>query len=445
MRRLIVCLAIATTIAGCASAPKVARSTPPGVSLVDVIPGGVASGGASLWRYLATSTGKPLYTFDADGNSGKASCADDCTREFKPYLALVNAQVSADWSLIARGQKERQWAYRGQPLYFFDGKDPGTEKKSAEKDESDDENKPADKSKAVALRDPSSALFSPKKGWRRAKFAPEESLPTPSGIGVKSLAVSNGYILVNESSEMPLYVMEKAPKKPAAWVPMYASLLAQPVGDFSILSREDGTRQWAYKGRRLYSYAGDYSPDDLNGLGTQADVQPALAYENFMPSSVRVRIYAGRGPLLVTSQGRSLYTVARTVSSMGGNGDGFFVRGGAYRVVYEQAKEVGTRACERECLKTWSPLLAAAQDQASGFWEITDRADGLRQWAYKGSPLYTYSGDDKPGDINGNAIEIPVLGDATGKTDLSLTGGDLLPVQEHSGSGWYWHIVTFYN
>ena len=32
------------------------------------------------------------------------------------------------------------------------------------------------------------------------------------------------------------------------------------------------------------------------------------------------------------------------------------------------------------------------------------RDDGVRQWAYKGKPLYTWSKDTKPGDASGDGV-----------------------------------------
>jgi predicted lipoprotein with Yx(FWY)xxD motif len=35
--------------------------------------------------------------------------------------------------------------------------------------------------------------------------------------------------------------------------------------------------------------------------------------------------------------------------------------------------------------------------------------DGLRVWAYRGRPVYTYSGDHEPGDMEGHNIRSFVL------------------------------------
>ena len=40
---------------------------------------------------------------------------------------------------------------------------------------------------------------------------------------------------------------------------------ARAEGEFTIVSRDDGTRQWAHKGRPLYRYAADGKAGDVNG------------------------------------------------------------------------------------------------------------------------------------------------------------------------------------
>jgi predicted lipoprotein with Yx(FWY)xxD motif len=40
-----------------------------------------------------------------------------------------------------------------------------------------------------------------------------------------------------------------------------------PRGDFTLVFRDDGARQWAYKGRPLYRFYGDEKPGDRGGDG----------------------------------------------------------------------------------------------------------------------------------------------------------------------------------
>jgi predicted lipoprotein with Yx(FWY)xxD motif len=418
---------------GALSADKsadVPLTTPPGIILVDVTKLLQNSSDQFLWRRLGDSTGKPLYTYDADGKTGKSTCVDECAKEFTPYLAPAGAVASGDWSLVDRGGGQKQWAYQGQPLYRYSGEDPAGQPVSGGLSTTGAED--------PAWHDPGSKVFSPKQGWKRAAFTPESTVAHPGDIELKSLGVANGYGFVSKTSGRALYMLKTPPKNNLAWTPVYAPSLAAPVGDFTIMPREDGTRQWSYKGQRLYSYNEDYSDGDVNGTLAQKDAQVALAYRNFMPKEVAVEIIPGRGPLMVAAKGGlSLYTEARYHLQYGGRE----TRDG-YRFPYNDAKAVGTRGCVDECTKTWRPLLAPANATGGGPWEVETRPDGSKQWSYKGSPLYTYAGDKKPGDIEGNNRYEIVYGDAEGKVDLSVTGGDQALGRNNAGSGFYWHVVT---
>lgn len=61
-------------------------------------------------------------------------------------------------------------------------------------------------------------------------------------------------------------------------------------------------------------------------------------------------------------------------------------------------------ACNGPCAANWPPLLAQEGDRARGDYSIITRADGSRQWAFKGKPLYQWSKDQKPGDKNGDGF-----------------------------------------
>lgn len=53
----------------------------------------------------------------------------------------------------------------------------------------------------------------------------------------------------------------------ANWPPLMAQATDQPKGDWSIVVRDDGSRQWAYKGRPLYRWIKDQKPGDRTGDG----------------------------------------------------------------------------------------------------------------------------------------------------------------------------------
>jgi predicted lipoprotein with Yx(FWY)xxD motif len=53
----------------------------------------------------------------------------------------------------------------------------------------------------------------------------------------------------------------------AAWPPIEAASGAKPVGRFTVITRDDGTRQWTYDGKPLYLRTDDAGPGDRGGDG----------------------------------------------------------------------------------------------------------------------------------------------------------------------------------
>ena len=52
-----------------------------------------------------------------------------------------------------------------------------------------------------------------------------------------------------------------------AWPPLYADKAAVGTNGYSIITRDDGSTQWALNGQALYFYQGDSAPGDTNGEG----------------------------------------------------------------------------------------------------------------------------------------------------------------------------------
>ncbi|HTR75780.1 MAG TPA: hypothetical protein VMH33_11070 [Solirubrobacterales bacterium] len=80
----------------------------------------------------------------------------------------------------------------------------------------------------------------------------------------------------------------------------------------------------------------------------------------------------------------------------------------AGHTLYAFGKDSGGRsACEGACAKAWPPYLVEHGEPepsngagASRLGTIT-RADGSRQVTYAGRPLYSFSGDTRPGEASG--------------------------------------------
>jgi predicted lipoprotein with Yx(FWY)xxD motif len=74
---------------------------------------------------------------------------------------------------------------------------------------------------------------------------------------------------------MTLYVFDKdaggksACNGPCAsnWPPLMAGADASASGEWTIVVRDDGAKQWAYKGKPLYTWSKDAKPGDRTGDG----------------------------------------------------------------------------------------------------------------------------------------------------------------------------------
>jgi predicted lipoprotein with Yx(FWY)xxD motif len=49
------------------------------------------------------------------------------------------------------------------------------------------------------------------------------------------------------------------------WPALTASASDKPSGDYAIITRDDGKRQWAYRGKPLYTWPEDQEPGDKYG------------------------------------------------------------------------------------------------------------------------------------------------------------------------------------
>ena len=51
------------------------------------------------------------------------------------------------------------------------------------------------------------------------------------------------------------------------WPPLMAAADSAASGDWSVVTRDDGGKQWAYKGKPLYAFAKDAKSGDVTGDG----------------------------------------------------------------------------------------------------------------------------------------------------------------------------------
>lgn len=102
-----------------------------------------------------------------------------------------------------------------------------------------------------------------------------------------------------------------------------------------------------------------------------------LAAASAMAEPARVADSA-YGKILTTPEGMALYTFSK------------------------DAKEHSV--CDGGCASLWPPLGAMPSDKAAGMFSIFKRSDGTLQWAYQGSPLYTFANDTEKNQVTGDGF-----------------------------------------
>jgi predicted lipoprotein with Yx(FWY)xxD motif len=215
--------------------------------------------------------------------------------------------------------------------------------------------------------------------------------------------------------------------------------------DVGVLKRQDGSLQLTVHGWALYRYSGDAQPGQTNGQGiggTWFGVTPeggkAQPGQNTTdPSGVQFQTGTAKqnnadpnagdfykGP---RTDDAAMKWVQLTRGSAGGLNP--IVHDAAGRTLYRFDNDTAQPSksnCNGDCAKKWPPVLVKPGSRifvngvpASKIGVIT-RADGTRQVTIGNWPVYTFSGDTGPGQINGEGV---------GGTwfAVSPTGGKVLP------------------
>jgi predicted lipoprotein with Yx(FWY)xxD motif len=178
--------------------------------------------------------------------------------------------------------------------------------------------------------------------------------------------------------------------------------------DFASITRADGSKQTTYYGWPLYYYAADTKPGDLNGenvLKVWFVMKP--------DESVLISHSATLGLYLTDTSGKTLY--------------------------YFTKDTTGQSTCTGACITTWPPFSADTVTAPSvlniGDFSFVPRADGMKQTAFMGRPLYYYSADTKPGDMNGQGFnKLWYVANVTGSVPVVTTPPTTVPTTTQTPS-----------
>ncbi|MGW3248326.1 SCO0930 family lipoprotein [Streptomyces sp. NPDC001070] len=155
------------------------------------------------------------------------------------------------------------------------------------------------------------------------------------------------------------------------------------------ITRTDGTEQLTLAGKPLYYYAKDTKPGDTNGQGVKG-AWYASAPDGWKAGVKRPALGVLNDPklgkVLQDEDGRTLYLFTK-----------------------DQPWPMRT-ACDATCLQKWTPStpVTAADAEKAG---IDPKAlftfttpNGTKQEAFNCWPAYTFKGDSRPGDTNGQYV-----------------------------------------
>ncbi|MEQ9447291.1 MAG: hypothetical protein RLN70_00100, partial [Rhodospirillaceae bacterium] len=203
---------------------------------------------------------------------------------------------------------------------------------------------------------------------------------SPSNCTNKVERVSSG-LMSPYPGGLLLPELDTRPACTDVWPPVLADEDAEEVGKWTIMERDDGRKQWAYDGYPLYTSVIDDEPGEVFG-GTKVDDsgdspgmrKPAAPTSNVPPEFEIVPMRYGR--MLVEHTGFSVYAW---------DGD-----------------EPNKSNCIGACLNTWAPVLAPETAQPQGEWTIIERTPGVKQWAFRTKPLYSYRADERTRSLLGS-------------------------------------------
>ncbi len=337
---------------------------------------------AKYGMILTDGAGMTLYFFAKDTTTAtcNGSCASIWPAFYTSTLTVGSGLNSSDFGTITRSDSTKQITYKGWPLYYYSG-----------------DSAPGDVN--------GEGLFGV---WFVAKPNYTIMLMNNQLVGENGVEYNGNYQPGTGSVEYfvdsygrTLYYFTKDTynknnftksdfSNNSLWAIYQDSLQAVPPGiDSSYFGTIDvfGRKQLTYKGWPLY----EFGPDSLKRGSTKGVSFPS----------------PGIWPVAQTSI-KSAAIVAN-VQITNNSKYGMILTDGTGRTLYFFAHDTTTSACNGQCAALWPAFYAdsltiGAGLNASDFGTIT-RSDSTLQTTYKGWPLYYYSGDSAPGDVNGEGFK----------------------------------------
>ncbi len=313
-----------------------------------------------------------------------------CQQMWPPAFAADSDKAVGKWTVVHRRDGRMQWAYDGSVLYT-----------------------------SIRDRRPGDVLGGD--SYRHQGDAPAVREPiqprpdVPPGLAVSTTLRGR---LLHTARGFSVYAFDRDTRTRSAcdaaceqsFIPVQAPAAARSRGDWSIFTRESGERQWTFRGKPLYRYAEDSGVRSVAGSDVPGWRNVYTQEAPPPPEEFTVQD-APSGQVLADSRGRTLYSYTcgddapdqlscespadtqayRLAMCGGGNAERC-----ARNFPYVEAAD-GARSRSR----LWSVVQI---DPATGHFAAGDQPGALRVWAYRERPVYTFAGDERPGEVNADGL-----------------------------------------
>ena len=239
------------------------------------VPPGLAVSTTLRGRLLQTARGLSIYAFDRDTGT-RSACDAACEQSFIPVQAPAAARPRGEWSIFTRESGERQWTFRGKPLYRY-GEDRGV-RSVAGSDVPGWRNVYAQEAppppEEFTVQDtPSGQVLADARGRTLYSYtcgddAPDQlSCESPADTQVYRLAMCGGGSAERCERNFPyVEAATDARSQSRLWTVVQ---IDPATGHFAARDQPGALRVWAYRERPVYTFAGDVQPGEVNadGLG----------------------------------------------------------------------------------------------------------------------------------------------------------------------------------
>ncbi|MFE7129231.1 SCO0930 family lipoprotein [Streptomyces sp. NPDC057638] len=227
--------------------------------------------------------------------------------------------------------------------------------------------------------------------------------------------------VLTDSEGFTLYRFDKDTAKPSrsncegdcakAWPVVPAAGATPPAGvdasRYGSVARADGTRQLTVAGWPMYRFAKDTQPGEIKGQGVGGTWFAAAPDGKKASAGAGGGSGSGSGSDSGTGGGAALAGLSTrqdpTLGEIVVDKNGMTV----YRFIKDSAWPMKS-ACVGECLAKWPVVAPVAKNDTRGILKknfVTfSRPDGIKQQTIDCWPLYTFAGDTKPGETNGQGV-----------------------------------------